>query len=761
VGLAATAAGAAAGCTSAEEEACVSNEMFFAEQVWSKVLSVRCLACHNPQGVAAAKTDFVLKNSTEAGFLRSNMEIFQKIATTEQNGTSLVLLKPTQQTAHEGGLVIQEGSEEYNIISEMVQRYKEPAECETDTAAFFAGVQLASAPETLRMAALELLGRLPTAEEEKAVTEGGMAALDVVVDQYMQDEAFYIRLKEIYGDVFLTDRYLNNEGLDLLTTEDYDPRWYEALPFDAALIEKHGAESWDDLMQRFESWTIRGVAKEPLELVAHVVRQEKPFTEIVTAPYFMVNPYSAKAYGVYDAVFENDADPNEFVEAYRGPDFPHAGVLTSSMWLSRFPTTPTNRNRHRARMIYQFFLGTDVLKLAERALDTSSVADFNPTVNNQNCVACHANIDPIAGTLQKFNEIGQYEVDFAWYEEMWAPGFGKEKLPSELFPRGTQWLGDKLAKDSRFALAAVYNVMTGLTGHKPLQAPAIGEENYDAKFHAYLAQYYLLDAIAQDFIASGYNLKEVVRLIIKSPYFRARNYGGEITPQRELDLQQLTSTRFLPPEQLHRKIWAITGYPWREGRYGGDFLLRSDRYRMLYGGIDFTAVVARIKDPNGIMANVADRMANEMSCVAVPRDFSLPEGERLLFPYVDPTYEPKDANGFDVQPVIQAIKQNIQYLHRRVLGENLAIDDPEVERTYKLFLEIWQEGQDGMALPEEDPARISTQLQGECQVHDDYWTQEAFPEDSESHVDDDSNYTIRAWMGVMTYLLSDFRFLYQ
>jgi hypothetical protein len=342
---------------------------------------------------------------------------------------------------------------------------------------------------------------------------------------------------------------------------------------------------------------------------------------------------------------------------------------------------------------------------------------------------------------------------------MRPPGFGKETVPYEDFPRSIQWVGYRVSKDSRFALSAVYAMLTGLTGQKPLQPPAEGEKNFSEKFRVYLAQYYLLNAIANEFIASNYNLKTVVKAIIKSPYFRARNFGGQVNAQRELELQQLTSTRFLPPEQLHRKVWAVTGYPWREGRYGGDYLLRGDRYRLLYGGIDFADVVQRIGEPNGIMANVADRLANEMSCVSVPRDFALSQEERLLFPYVDLSYEPKDANGFEVGPAVEAIKKNLQYLHKRVLGENLAIDDPEIQRTYKLFLETWDEGKKGMDLPEGDPGRLSGQLPGQCQVYDDFWTEEPYAEDQV--VVNDENYTIRAWMGVMTYLMSDFRFLYQ
>ena len=42
---------------------------------------------------------------------------------------------------------------------------------------------------------------------------------------------------------------------------------------------------------------------------------------------------------------------------------PQAGLLTSLMLLNRYPTTATNRNRARARVVYDLFLDVDILGL--------------------------------------------------------------------------------------------------------------------------------------------------------------------------------------------------------------------------------------------------------------------------------------------------------------------------------------------------------------------------------------------------------------
>ena len=53
-----------------------------------------------------------------------------------------------------------------------------------------------------------------------------------------------------------------------------------------------------------------------MSLVAHIVRNDHPFTEIVTANYIMVTPYTARGYGCFDEVkgrFKNLDDPFEYI----------------------------------------------------------------------------------------------------------------------------------------------------------------------------------------------------------------------------------------------------------------------------------------------------------------------------------------------------------------------------------------------------------------------------------------------------------------
>ncbi len=772
--ITAAAAGALgfAGCSSdGTEGACVSTEQYFAEQVWAPIMSQKCTPCHNPQGLAKS-SKMVLKNSAEAGYLAANLAIVKSVASFEQNGTSLLLLKPSQQIAHEGGQVIAKGSAEYVALEGLVERMKSADECETDTTSFYAGVAMVTPNELLRKASLSIAARLPTTEEEIAVQNGGDAALDGILEKLMTEEPFYTRLKEIYNDLFLTDRYARNEdALQLLPDQEYyQPFWYDSVTGDD-LVQYYGATSGEDLHNKLARWTNTGVAREPLELITHVVRENRPFTEILTANYIMVNPFSAKAYTVGDATFQNDANPLEFAEGHI-TGIPHAGVLTSPMWLNRFPTTDTNRNRHRSRMVFNFFLGTDILKTGQQPIDPTKITDINPTLNNAECTVCHANIDPIAGAFHNFDTQGVYTAnpDFdmsPWYTDMRLPGFGSETIPTEELPNALGWLGSRIAADPRFPIAVVYTMYTGFTGQKPLVSPTDpSDPNFKIQFKAYLAQYSYFDKIAKQFVASSFNLRTVVKGIIMSPYFRAKN-SLPIAGPRITELADLSTAHFLSPEQLSRKVQAVMGYPWKYELDDADPLLSTNQYRLLYGGIDSDSVTVRVTDPNGVMANIADRLGNEMACFAVPRDFYKPAAERLLFPKVETSFEPKDGNGFTVEPAVKGIKENIVLLHKRILGETLSVDDPEVERTYQLFVQTWEEGKAGMKLAEDDPNYIPSWLPYQCQVRGDFWTGQPYSEDEEQPpigagaLQTDDTYVIRAWMAVTTYLLTDYAFLYE
>ena len=100
--------------------------------------------------------------------------------------------------------------------------------------------------------------------------------------------------------------------------------------------------------------------------------------------------------------------------------YPHAGILnTDGVFLQRYPSTATNRNRARARWTYYHFLGVDVEKSASRTTNPMALADTNnPTLHNPACTVCHGVLDPVAGAFQNYNDEGLYKSEWGGIDSL-------------------------------------------------------------------------------------------------------------------------------------------------------------------------------------------------------------------------------------------------------------------------------------------------------------------------------------------------------
>jgi hypothetical protein len=715
---------------------CTDVDNFFREQVWAPLLKEKCYACHNPAGQAKA-TDLVLQGPDYPGYLDVNLQTVQNIARLEIDGTSLLLLKPSAQIEHGGGAQITEDGDEYAALEELLDRIDDPIHCRNDgdLKAFYADISSLDEAQTLRKATFLLAGRLPTAEEIAAVDGKGIAALDPVLDVVMHEEAFYGRLVEVYNDLMHTDAYLQgDDAVDTVDAERFPMvRWFDALP--------------EDDIGAARNATNDAIAREPLQLIDWVARHDLPFSDILTANYTLVNPWSARSYGLPMDMFVDPTNPGEWVPTtFEG--FPHTGLLTTSVFLNRYPTPATNRNRARSRVLYRFFLATDVLRLAVRPIDSTSVDDFNPTLYDPNCTVCHDNVDPIAGIFQGWDETGRYRPPAeGWFADMRPPGYGDVQVPFEEGPRALQWLMPQLVADRKFALSVVYTMYTGLTGQEPLGEPIDADApDYLQRIRAYEAQDAAFSDIADAFVQSGMEVRVAIRELVKTPWFRAVDSDVPLSDTRSSELLDMGSAHLLTPEQLHRRIIATTSVAWQ--RDGSNLLLSTSFFKYFYGGIDSASVTVRLTEMNGVMANVAERMANEVACLATALDFSRAPADRLLVPLVEIDDLPGTPEG-DV-----AIRANAVHLHEQLLGESLDDDDPEIDRTVKLFESVLDDGRTRLIDP---TAPLATALPAMCQPSMDPLTTMPVV----TPVTDDPSYTVRAWMAVVTYLLGDAKYLYE
>jgi hypothetical protein len=735
----------------AEERGVESHDPFFETEVWPKVGERTCLNCHAPRG-DAAESKFLLEDpALHVEYLAHNRQAFVRMAQVKKDGVSRILLKASGKLDHGGGAQLKTGSSGYRVLERFVGGLEgTPNEAGAAPAPrpFFDGVQMATPRRLLRRVTLSLAGRLPTPDEESEVDRGGEKALEPALDRILTEDAYYDRLAEGFNDIFLTLGYMGNAD-DALSYDHFEKtrHWYQN--FDLTHVpEKERQKAGYKLADDYR----KALLHEPLELIKYIVRNDRPFTEIVTADYVLVSPYSARGYGIFESLkdrFTNPEDPFEYIPAripaLKGRDgrvqkteaglYPSAGILSMFQYLRRYPTTVTNRNRLRARMYYRHFLGIDVMKLAPRVADAAAVAAkfSNPPFQAPECVVCHKTIDPVAGLFQDyFNEEGHYGPrKEGWFTDMFAPGReGRDLSPQERW-RALQWLGEETVKDPRFASAMVEHVYYILMGRKVLEPPQdIDEPLFAPRRRAYDEERRMIRDIARRFAQGGFNLKSVFKALIATPFYRVDGLSEAVKdPARRAELDDVGLVRLLTPEALERKVRAVFGFSW--GR-----LKDSDqKFAILYGGIDSKEVTERNGDPSGAMGAIQRIMANDVACKAVAKDFGLVPEKRRLFPDIEPGDLPDpgpDSEG--------KILRGIVHLHRVVLGREHSPSHPEVLRTYALFRSIVEEARSKKGLSPQESY---------------------FCRGQENKREEDPKYTIRAWRAVVTYLLRQDDFLYE
>jgi hypothetical protein len=310
---------------------------------------------------------------------------------------------------------------------------------------------------------------------------------------------------------------------------------------------------------------------------------------------------------------------------------------------------------------------------------------------------------------------------------MFDAGFEGEKMPAAERWRALQWLGERTAKDPRFAVAMVEHVYYILTGRKVLLPPKDLEDTlYSAKRRAYQEQRRQVEAIAERFAKAGFNLKSVFKDWIVSDFYRADGVATTMdNPQRRAELDDVGIYRMLAPEQVERKIQAVFGQRW--GRL-------NDQLAVLYGGIDSKEVTERATDPSGAMGAIQRNLSDDVACKHTLRDFALKAPQRRLFPGIEPNVLPGSSSEADL-----AIRKTIVHLHELVLGRDDTVDSDEVTRTFDLFAGIVGDAR---------AQKFDKQEAYTCRAN--------VPD-----APNDPHYTIRAWRGVITYLLRRPEFLYE
>jgi hypothetical protein len=275
----------------------------------------------------------------------------------------------------------------------------------------------------------------------------------------------------------------------------------------------------------------------------------------------------------------------------------------------------------------------------------------------------------------------------------------------------------------------VQHVFRGLTGYEVL--PPSSYLDTFAKQAASDEQERFCVAVASKMMANNYNIKTAFIEVIKSGWFRAKNAA---TADREELIGVGGGANHLP-EVLSRKINSLFGSRWKDNSGCNDQLAwreegtynRQYCYGLLYGGIDSLQVTKRIRKHSGLSASVIEKMSIDMSCYGAVKGLtkSGDPAKAKLFPFVSTADLPGAGDA--------KIKQNIQYLHQALLGEQLPIDHSEITETYNVF-------KNAIAAH----AGASSTMNSTC---------------GQGSAVSDANFTVRGWQAVLMYLLQDYRFI--
>lgn len=789
-------AGSGAACSSEDPDdpsspSCVSTREYFTTQVYGKALTA-CAGCHTPGGAADQKgAKFKMYRDTYPDFVSANLTALADYVKLDYDGQPLFLRKPLGQRNHGGGAVLKEDSEEFKILSTFVADLRAGKEKSCDGSGQL-GVDYLDGRETARKAGIVLAGRVPN-DEELAHAAASEQGLGEIIEKLTNEELFYDRLREIWNDALLTER-----GLDAGIGQAFN----------------NAPEVYDDRYAGYttenRSWASASVTQEPMRFIEFVVRNNLPFSDVVAGNYIVANPYTAKLYGVpHDKAMtpENflawqriDFTPVQHYEvddAPRTAAVPVAGVLTTPAFLNRWETTPTNKGRKRARIVLKNFLATDILKFAQRPVDSTALTSVqNPTQNSAMCSVCHTVLDPIAGGFRGFDEqnMTRFRPDDKWHDDMFPPGINAVQMPPNNYGNALMWLGAQIPRDSRFGISVAQVMYRGIIGDEPLTFPQDkAAADYQDRVRSYSIQSDWFVKVGADFTASKFDLRKLVVDIVKSPYFRARS--GD--PSKDALHAGLGQGRLLGPEMLGRKFRATTGLYFFTGEAASkdeerarDGYLRSDLiedrdWRLVYGGIDSGDVTKRTETMSPIMLATSQYTAGMVACRATSYDFTKPMAARRLFRSVELGTTPFTVRATPDAPLVPVpdaegkIRANIVQLYFRLLGETVAPDSAEVSRTYGLFVDVWKDLEEttlratnksyalanSRCVAENDwdrPVRFEPQNNRLAPVFDKLrdWPAKT-PYEPGMRLDRDESFTVRSWQAVMTYLLSDYRFTHE
>jgi hypothetical protein len=494
---------------------------------------------------------------------------------------------------------------------------------------------------------IALRGVPPTAEEFAAI-ESDPTRLASFVDTYLYDPAFLETIKDAYAE-----RLLLRQDQVIPLSDDGAMRAY----------------SESEAFTMFES---------PLQLIAHVVDDDRRFTDIVTSDDLWVNEPMSEAVG---GAWQSGNGEWQRADGWNDGR-PEAGLLSNSILWLRHQSVGSNDHRGRANLVADAFLCE---AFSDRDVDIDGTIDLgsedailDAMLTNENCLACHQALEPLASNFWGYQKAySPFEISTAFAEgcakegdtcyplteyksedvDLWVvkdlrePGYYGAEVKG-----GLAELGGRIADDPRFAQCVVRTVYGYLAQIDRSAVPLEQVASYQKVFED-----------------SDFNVRALTKAIVLSPEFLLDGNGSDGT----------VGLLNMRPEAIARTMESLTGFVWRGGYddagcqgfdcYGTVDLMNNDNFgfRTMMGGVDGMYVTAPVRDTTPTRLLALDAFASEAAAWVVEKDLQESDlsHRRLLTQLADPVL-PTD------------VKAQLAALYFRLYGDPVDVDSAEVALLY-------------------------------------------------------------------------------
>ncbi len=433
-------------------------------------------------------------------------------------------------------------------------------------------------PRLLRRLSLDLRGRLPDGDSLARV-EADPSALEDIVYQYLDSPELEPRMAELLGE-----------------------HWWTRVDVFDVVYQDYGLTPQQEFL--FEE----SVGSEPLRLLANVIAEDRPWTDVVTQETTRANDFLEQTWPL--EFIDGQPEPGAWAAARYTDGRPAAGVLaTNGLWW-RYITTESNMNRGRAAAISRLLLCEDYLArpITFTAAD-ADVSDPETAIKTDPyCMACHASLDPMAASLFGFWWLSLYSrIEEDRYhperEALAADMIGEEPAFYGQPMSGLADLGWHITQDPRFYTCAV-DTFAKLLWRRPVTSDDRPR----------------LDQVREAFVASGARPQTLLAELVATPQYTA----GSIDAAARASVDERENTaRMLTPSLLHSIGTGLVDLQWRQN--GFDQLRNDDRgYRVLAGGVDGLMLTEPQNSPGLPWSLVAQRAGQAIADRAVQYELEEP-----------------------------------------------------------------------------------------------------------------------------------------